>query len=457
MTLLQRIATFTNNHQLMPDGSLLIVGVSGGGDSVALLHILLKLNYKCIVAHCNFQLRGTESDGDTRFVKNLSEEWGVPFVGACFDTKTVAKKQGISIEMAARRLRYDWFETIREMHHADYIAVAHHLDDAVETFFNNLSRGCGLRGLTGIKVKQGYVVRPLLDITQKDICNYLIENNLDFRTDSSNDDQAIIRNKIRHAIIPLFLEINPSFRETMSENMRRFKQYQNLIDMEIAEKEKTVVTPHGATFDIDIEGLKRTPDPALYLYELLRPCHFNAATIEDIIQNLDRTSGKQFFSPTHRLIKDRRVLIVHPVEKQQQQDIQYITIGRDVRQIDEPVTIRISEPQPVDAVMIIPSPDYAFLDADTLTFPLTLRHPKEGDMFMPFGKSMMRKLLSDFFIDLKWSRLQKEECWLLTSEENIVWIVGTRIDKRFSITPDTKSVICMQVVKYPCVDKHQAE
>jgi tRNA(Ile)-lysidine synthase len=432
----QKIASYIADNQLPESGAKLIVGVSGGADSVALLHVLLQLHYSCVVAHCNFHLRGNESDEDVQFVGQLCEKWNIPFETIDFDTKNKAKERGISIEMAARDLRYAWFEALRQRHQAVAVAIAHHLDDSIETFFINLARGTGLRGLVGIQALQGNIIRPLLDITRGEIENYLNSNNIPFRTDSTNFDQSILRNKIRHTVIPTFEAINPAFLTTMRENFDRLAETLAVANGQVDKLKDELVESSSDQISIDIDLLQAHENIHFCLFELLRPYNFGAATINDIITQLNGDPGKQFFSPTHRLIKDRSRLIIHPLTET---DTTHYIIDAHTRLIDYPLSLSISAPQARDRVIIEREKEFAFLDTDKLIFPLLLRHPKAGDFFYPFG-SKGKKKLSDYFIDQKWNLYQKEQCWLILSDDQIVWVVGNRIDNRFCINAGTKRV-----------------
>jgi tRNA(Ile)-lysidine synthase len=441
MNFTNKVLDFCHINQLPEPGSKLIIGISGGGDSVALLHYLSRAGYQCIAAHCNFHLRNDESDEDEQFVRQLAADWQIPFRSVDFDTRGAALRDGISIEMAARKLRYEWFENLMVEYQADAIAVAHHLDDSIETFFINLSRGSGIRGLTGIKAVSGNVIRPFLSVTRLEIEQYLKENNLSFRTDSTNCDTSIVRNNIRHKIIPLFESINPSFKHTMFDNMGRLADTSALTDTYISSLQTKWMSVDNGVYTIEIAGLRETANSTFILYEILAPFGFGQAVVGDISESLNAESGKQFFSGSHRLIKDRSTLIISPREQTNQQTYR---IDENLNCIHLPVSLLISHPKPVSAITISPAKDRAWLDADQLEFPLELRHPQAGDYFYPFGGKGKKKL-SDFFIDQKFDLSRKEKCWLLLSGQKIVWIVGIRTDNRFRISSTTKNVIEMRI------------
>lgn len=431
--MIYKVSAFIRKHQLFANDSKLLVAVSGGVDSVVLLHLLHSLHYNCVVAHCNFHLRGVESDNDADFVKILAETYGIKFLRNDFNTFKVASDEKISIEMAARKLRYEWFETIRKQEKCDYIVVAHHNDDSIETFFLNLVRGTGIAGLSGIAPKNGFVVRPLLDCLREDILDYAKQHALSYCIDSTNSDNSYRRNFIRNKIIPLFKELNPSFQKTMFENMKRVANIDNFVCNYICSQCNSLIIRDADGFRISIEELKEQPEPAFILYELLTPFGFNSAIVEQIFQHIDSESGKRFFSSSHLVVKDRNCLIVR--EKKHISNEQYL-IDKELLELTSPIKILIKKGA-VNDCCISKSLNVATLDFHKLNFPLTLRHWKKGDWFIPFGMKG-RKKLSDFFSDKKYSLFDKEKCWLLVDNtDTIVWVVSERIDDRFRITPET--------------------
>lgn len=437
MEFTHKVISYIKTHQLCIEGATLIVGVSGGADSVALLHVLHNAGYKCIVAHCNFHLRGIESDTDETFVRDLADKWHIPFFSTSFNTKTFAKEKGISIEMAARDLRYDWFATLKQEQNADAIAIAHHLDDSIETFFINLSRGTGLRGLLGIQPKQGCIIRPFLSVSRDEINNYISINNLQSRIDLSNFDQLIIRNRIRHSLIPIFESFNPSFRQIMAENFMRLGELNEVAIDLIESFRKDAVIDHEGYFSISINKLRNQTNAHYFLFELLKPYNFNDATVNDILHHLDGESGKSFFSSTHRIIKDRNHLLI---TSSIAVDNSSYSIPEGTFSINKPINLYLSQPVSIETTSIVKNSNVACIDFEKLTLPLKIRRPKEGDVFYPLGMNGKKKL-SDFFIDQKFNLLEKENCWLLTSNEQIVWIIGYRLDDRFKIDEKSKKMI----------------
>jgi len=440
--MVERLIKYIESNQLFSPNDTLLVGVSGGIDSVVLIDLLNRAGMAFAVAHCNFQLRGEESGQDERFVRELSESYGKLCFCKTFDTKEYANENGISIEMAARDLRYDWFEEVRKAHHFDWIVVAHHRDDQIETFFLNLARGTGISGLTGMKVVNGKVVRPLLFGSRKEIENYAVAKKLQFREDSSNALTDFQRNKIRQMVVPLMEELNPSFRESMDETIGHLRET-SAIYFQAIERVKEVAVrrkPNGET-EILLAELRLLNPLSTYLFELLRPFHFNGEVVEEIVKALDGQTGKQFFSPSHRAVLDREVIIISKLSEE--------TSGRyyiDVTfsGIDIPVKLSISMQKRTASFKLYTSPRIASLDMDLLQFPLILRKWQKGDYFQPLGMQGMKKL-SDFFVDEKFSLPQKEECWILANGEEIVWIVGIRVDNRYKITPETKNILVLKL------------
>jgi len=433
----QKVQTYILNHQLLTQEGRIIVGVSGGADSVVLLHILVSLGYDCVIAHCNFHLRMEESDRDETFVRNMAKELKLPVYTIDFETTKYAEEHKISIEMAARDLRYAWFYELLYIHDAQAIAVAHHADDSIETMLINLVRGTGLRGLTGIQPRNHKVVRPLLCCTRLEIETYLVRYDLDHIEDSTNASVDYQRNKFRNEVLPLLMEINPSVRQTLYDSLDRFEGiltiYQHAIDkmkMEIIQNKPGIVM-------MDIDIIKKQVHIPTLMYELLHPFGFGPAIIEQITIQLDGESGKVFFSDTHRLLKDRKYLLISVIEKN---TVEEYSIAEDDKVIELPFLFKIDK-QIINAEFEISKElNRIDVDASKLIFPLVLRRWKEGDSFYPFGMNQ-RKKISDFFINNKLSLLEKEHSWILVSNNEIVWIVGQRMDNRFRVTNKTTEVI----------------
>lgn len=439
--MINTIRDYIKSNALPSPPCKLIVTVSGGADSVALLHILIELGYECIVAHCNFHLRGEESDRDAQFVSALAEKLHIEYLSKDFDTREYAQTNKLSIEMAARELRYAWFEELRKEHQAEAIAVAHHANDVMETFLMNITRGTGIHGLTGIKPRNGYVIRPLLAISRLDIETYLSEKSISFVVDSTNLEQYYTRNKFRHSILPLLEEVNPSVKDTIIDTIKRLEEVETLYNQQVEQIKSTIITASDDGFLIDINLLQKQAGISSILYEILSPLGFSASTIQSVITSLTSESGKQFFSTNYRVIKDRNHLIVSPISEKE--DKEY-SIERNQDEIRVPIHLKF-EYLKKDKITIEKDRNYAFLDVNKLKFPLILRKWQKGDYFFPFGMKGKKKL-SDYFIDNKFSLNQKEKTWVLISGNDLVWVVGERIDQRFSVSSISKEILKIKLI-----------
>jgi len=433
----QKVQTYIQKHQLLTLEEPVIVGVSGGTDSVVLLHILMSLGYRCLIAHCNFHLRMEESDRDELFVRNLAKKLKVPYYSVDFETTKYAEEHKISIEMAARDLRYAWFYELLYHHDAQAIVVAHHADDSIETLLMNLIRGTGLKGLTGIQPRNHKVVRPLLCCTRLELETYLVRHDLDHIEDSSNASVNYQRNKFRNEVLPLLTEINPSVRQTLYDSLERFEGNLTIYQQAIDNMKQEIVHNEPGLIKMDIDVIKKQIHIPTIMYELLHTFGFGGAIIEQITEQLDGESGKVFYSDTHQLIKDRRYLLLSLKEKE---SLQEYTILMDDTFIEIPFQMRINKLLISSDFEVSKELNRIHVDASKLTFPLLLRRWREGDSFFPFGMKQ-RKKISDFFINNKLSLLEKEHSWLLLSNNEVVWIVGQRLDNRFGVTKETKEVI----------------
>lgn len=420
-------------NELLTDGKKVIVGVSGGADSVALLDILHSFKLECIVAHCNFHLRGEESNRDAFFVEELCKKYGLKYERIDFDTEAYAERESISIEMAARELRYNWFEQIRIIHLAQKIAVAHHRDDSVETILLNLIRGTGIRGLTGIPPINGYVIRPLLCLSRKDILEYLKERKLNYVDDSTNSEDLYSRNKIRLNIIPLLETINPSVKDAIIRTSDNLSQVANIYHMYINQVKSAIFNDNKISIALLIQYL----EPEAILFEILSPYGFNAATIQAVFESLLSQSGKIFHSDTYELLKDRSFLIL---KKKESLTLDSFNIHESDRTIMHPIHMSIERILIDGDFAIDRNTNILYLDAGKVIYPLTLRHWRQGDKFVPFGMKGKKKV-SDYFSDHKFSLFDKEAAWLLCSGDDILWIVGHRSDDRFKVDDKTTEVI----------------
>jgi len=430
-----RVQHFITEKSLFKREDKLILGISGGADSVCLMHILLALGYSFELAHCNFNLRGEESDADEDFVKELAKEHQLKIHVKQFDTLAYTAENKISTQMAARDLRYAWFDELLIKSSAKYLAIAHHANDDVETFFINLVRGSGLKGFLGIKEKNNAIVRPLLSVSRLEVEQYLKERNLVFREDSSNASVKYLRNKIRHELMPLLAEINPSIQQTVKDEMRILEGVSKIYASKVEEVRKDLTQEKNGIVQFEISSLLALDPLHNYLYELLVPYGFY--TVEAISKTLHGQSGKQFFSATHQLVVDRENIFISLLNKENEA----FEVTEKTTSLVHPLEIKFKV---TSDKTIIYDNDIAQLDVEKLKFPLTLRKWKEGDRFMPLGMRKYKKL-SDFFIDNKFSIIDKQEQWLLCSDVDIVWLVGCRIDERYKLETNTKKVYIAQL------------
>lgn len=440
--MLQKFLTFSNNLNLFSASDKVLLAVSGGIDSVTMVYLFKEARLDISVAHCNFGLRGSESDEDEKFVENLAKELQIPFFVKHFKTGEYADLQKLSIQMAARELRYNWFENLSCAHKFTKIAIAHNTDDSIETFFINLIRGTGIQGITGIKPLNGKIIRPLLCFTRKEIEQYCIKKSIEYRIDSSNLTTKYLRNKIRHDIIPLFEECNTEFKSTMNENLSRFAQVENIFEEQIQKIKTELVTINDANTFICIEKLLKTKASETVLYEILKQFEFSSKTCEEVFRALNNTSGTVFYSNKYRVIKDRQNLIISLI-KHDDPVKYYIQENLDTTVL--PIQLKFELKENTDFKIPLDQ-NIACIDADKLSFPLILRKWKNGDYFTPFGMVGLKKV-SDFFVDKKLSLLEKENTWILADNDKIIWIVGQRIDNYYRIKAETKKIFKIEYIK----------
>lgn len=434
----EQIQQYIIQHQLLSGEKPVVVGISGGADSVALLHILVSLGYKCIAAHCNFNLRGDESFRDEQFTIDFTKRLQVPLCKISFETNKYAQENRLSVEMAARELRYRWFEELLNTYDADAVAVAHHRDDSVETLLINLTRGSGITGLTGIKPKNGNVVRPLLCVSREDIYAYIENNGLEYVTDSSNSSDIYTRNFIRLKVIPLLEEINPSVKASLARTANHLYDASLIYNHSIEEARKVIIQNNR----LSISALLSFPAPATILYEMLKPYGFSRTVCESIFTVLEKDSGKIFYSSTHRLLKDRSDLLIDVLSGE---DNRAYLINLEDDNVDLPVELKPEIVVIKEDYQIEKDKKFAYFDFDKLSFPLVLRHWQEGDWFVPFGMKGKKKI-SDYFNDKKFSLFDKEKTWLLCSGQDVIWIVGERTDNRYRIEKTTKRVLKLKFI-----------
>jgi tRNA(Ile)-lysidine synthase len=427
------------NHLFHPSEKILLA-VSGGIDSMVMWKLFDDSRFDYSVIHCNFQLRGDDSDNDELMVRRIAAERGIKLFVKKFDTREYASLTGISIEMAARELRYAWFEEIRMAENIHFIATAHHLDDLLETFFINLVRKTGIKGLSGFRPKSGYIIRPMLFTNRDGIVEWANRHNIEFRTDTTNSEIIFQRNYIRHHVIPGLEKLNPAFRNNLTATMANLRDVEEFYMTEVTRQIKKISPGESPFPEILVSSLLKLPHPRQVLFEWMSKYGFNPATSNQVFDNLDGEPGRQFFSKTHRLVIDRNKLILTPIPDSSGQ---LFYIEKDDLEIFEPIHLTIQAID-INSFEIDPDPGMAFIDLDKLQFPLIVRKWKAGEYFQPLGMKGFKKI-SDFFIDQKLSIPEKEEAWIIYSGNKVVWIAGYRIDNRFRISSETTNAICIRL------------
>ena len=417
-----------------------MLAVSGGVDSVVMAHLFSNTDHECAIAHCNFQLRGEESDAEEAFVRSLAPTLEMPVYVRRFDVEVTCREKGISVQMAARELRYSWFEELLRQQRFDVVATAHNLNDSVETFLLNLTRGTGIRGLTGIPPRNENVIRPLLFASRPEIAAYASGRRLAYREDSSNIQTKYSRNKIRHDVIPVMEMINPVFIETMNQNMNRLKETHAIFLDAVERTRERLFERSGDRIRIRIRELKKLTPVRTWLFELFSPFGFTRSQCEGMEKIMEADPGRRSISTTHQLFKDRDQLILVG-SHQKSFDRYYLDSPENVSNLPFPMDVEVMDREKLGKI-----PDdnrIACLDYDLIQFPLTIRHWYHGDYFFPLGMDQMKKL-SDFFVDQKIPVPEKERIWVLASGKKIVWIMGYRIDNRFKITEKTRKVLLLR-------------
>jgi tRNA(Ile)-lysidine synthase len=441
--MLNKVSDFIAKHRLLSHDDLHLVALSGGADSVALLLILQQLGYRIEAAHCNFHLRGEESDRDEDFVKTLCEKLNVQLHLIHFDTNEYASLHQVSVEMAARELRYGYFQQLCQDIGAATVCVAHHRDDAVETLLMNLLRGSGIHGLTGIRPKNGHIVRPLLCISREEIEQYLHSIGQDYVIDSTNLVDDVVRNKIRLQVLPLLKEINPKAAENIEKASLYLREAEKVFDESIAmqKAELIQIDPKGFPQTVSIPLLLEQPSPEYLLHEWLTPYGFNTTQEEQIFAHLIGESGREFLSPNHTLVIDRDTLVL----ESRQAPMKTIRIPEEgLYRYNDHFCLDIKRS---NQVTISKLSDCITIDAAKVLFPLTLRPVQQGDRFCPFGMEGHR-LVSDFLTDCKLSILDKRRQLVVTDRDNqIIWLVGHRCDNRFRVTEQTTEILSLRMVQ----------
>ena len=426
----------SENFLFLKDKKLLLA-TSGGIDSMVMVNLFQKLHYNIAIAHCNFQLRNVESFEDEKFVVDFAYKHNIPIYTTKFDTQAFANDYKLSIQLAARELRYHWFEELLEEENYDYILTAHHADDNLETFLINLGRGTGLEGLIGIPEQNDQIIRPLLNFSRTDIEVYAQENEIEWCEDSSNASDKYLRNKIRHDLVPLFKALNPNFLSSFQKTQSYLQASKVMADDAAIMVYQQVASEHQDEIHFDLKKLKQLPNYTSYLYQWLRVFGFTAW--DDIYALSDGQSGKKVFSPEYRLLKNRHFLIVAPIDDEDATT--EFTIKKNQHEVNFPLKLSFCKVADIGNI----SNSVIFVDEEKLQFPLTMRKWQIGDVFQPNGMQGQSKKLSKFFKDEKLSLIEKENTWLLCSDDKILWIVGFRQDERFKATQNTKKILKIAV------------
>ena len=438
MGLLEKYKAYIKSENLFQPKDRLLLAVSGGVDSVVLCELCLQAGYDFVIAHCNFQLRGEESDRDEAFVRDLGKKYGVEVFVKFFDTIAIAKKEKKSIEETARDLRYGWFgEIIGNGQLADRILTAHHADDNIETVLMNFFRGTGIRGLRGILPKQGNLVRPLLFARRDELEEFAKENDLAFVVDHTNAENEYTRNYFRNEIIPMVSTRFPEAKENLLRNIQRFGEVNVLYEQAIEWYKKKLLEPKGNEVHIPVLKLMRSEPLTTIVYEIIKAYGFTAHQTEEVIALLQSESGKYVQSPSHRIIRNRKWLIISP---NQTGEASLIIIEDGMENVQYAMCNLQMKKLSATDYQLPTTNSTASLDSSVIKFPLLLRPWNKGDYFYPLGMKKKKKL-SRFFIDKKLSLTEKEMVWVIESDKKIIWVVGMRIDERFKITDRTKTVL----------------
>ncbi len=435
--MLSSFKAFIKNKLLFQSTDKVLLAVSGGIDSMVMVDLFEKAAFQFGIAHCNFQLRGDASDKDEQLVREVAHQLDVPFFNIKFDTTSAAEHYQSSIQMVARELRYQWLEEIRTTNDFQYIATAHHLNDSLETVLYNFSKGCGIRGLHGIPIQQGFLIRPLLFATRIDILHYTRQERIGFREDISNVSTKYNRNKIRHEVIPKLEEINPSLIDTFKRTLEQLQDAEILFEETIEKYQKELVDKRNGLTYINLTPILNHSAKATILYEILIPFGFNATHIRQLLSDQTQV-GAIVSTERYELLKDRENLIIRLKENEKEN---FKLVKNNIVKVifnNQEISFQYDLAMPTN---LHTPPTQAYIDYQNLHFPLTIRKWKAGDRFQPLGMQGRTKKLQDYFSDLKLNRFEKDEVLILESKGEIVWVIGHRMDERFKIQADTEKVV----------------
>ena len=436
----ERFRKYVSGNELFTEGDRILLAVSGGVDSMVMLSLFTECGYNVGVAHCNFCLRGAESDEDEILVAEEAQKRGVACYNRRFDTLGEMERTGDSMEMAARRLRYEWFDELCAEHGYSVVAVAHHVDDSIETFFINLLRGTGLRGLTGITTRRNNIIRPLMFATRKEITEYAVAQHIPYREDSSNRSTKYLRNKIRLGLVPMIREINPKFTSLMRGNIAHLAEAQLFLNYAVDQIRQTVVEERDGIHYLRLERLGENTPQGFVAYEILNATYGFKSDVVNALMRAYRggLTGKRFYSKEWVAYLERGEIAITPISDDD--DCEIVVNADDLRSFCGN-SVLYYEHTDIDQVKTFGVPEnMAQLDADTLQYPLRLRRWRKGDWFVPFGMSG-RKKVGDFLTDAKVSAPERKRQFVLLSGDDIVWVVGRRIDDRFALTSKSENVL----------------
>ncbi len=438
--MLNKFKKYIAEKNLIKPADRILLAVSGGIDSMVMSQLFLQFENKTGIAHCNFSLRAGESDKDEELVHEFAMKHNIPFHTIKFETAVFANEQGVSIQMAARELRYKWFEEIMKENGYNLLAVAHNLNDNIETLLINLTRGTGIAGLTGMKPFTNNIIRPLLFATRSDIVEYCNSHKIIFREDRSNADTKYTRNKIRHKVIPLLKEINPAIETTLNDSAERFTGISEIVNEYISELREKVTSEKEGLVIFNSEKLKEYLNNSTIIFELFKPFGITNYQLNDLIMIIEGKTGSHIITPEYRIIKNRKEIIVSGVGDENES---YLNI-RSIKELrDIPGILSADEIEITGKFKILTGHDSACIDSDKIRYPLIIRKWRSGDYFYPFGMRQKKKL-SDYFVDEKYSKIDKEKIRILESAGEIVWVIGDRIDDRYKITPATLKVLILK-------------
>lgn len=442
--MLEKTKLFVEKYQLFNKGQKILLATSGGVDSMVLTHVLSKLGYTIVLAHCNFQLRDKDSEADQKFLKAFAKKNQLKIYTKKFKTTEISKKKKQSIQEVARDLRYNWLESIRVKYTCDFIATAHHLDDNIETLVFKLAKGTGIKGLRGILLKNGKIVRPLLEISKAEIFEYAQKHAIPFREDSSNKTLKYDRNRIRQKVVPELLKVNQGLYSTMQFHFEKFRNIDQFHENVINQYRKKLFHYKNEDIFIALPQLKSIQGFETLSYELLAPFGFNSTQVDNILDQKNLTETKVIENDNYRVLRDKKQLII---SKNAEKSFSRILINKNSKKVhlNENQFLRVHHLPIGKLSKIVESNDYAYIDADKLNYPLIIRKPASSDYFYPFGMyqngKAKKKKVSKYFKDEKLSLYEREQSLLLASGTHIVWLIGGRLDDRFKITNATKSVL----------------